>query len=72
MVWSLCKYGCMKLVELIFPNAAALTEFILNEQVSAAEVDSKERVLKVLLSDVQIVLACTKYGAIIKQVCLAL
>jgi hypothetical protein len=53
----------MKQVVLFFPDNIKLSEFILTQRVSGIETKSSEASLKGVLTDDQIVVACTKYEA---------
>ena len=55
----------MKKVLLSFPDTSSLTEFILLNKISHAEVNSKERSLVTYLEEEKIVTACTKFGALL-------
>jgi hypothetical protein len=57
----------MREVKLIFPDNTAMAEFLLNENINSAEVDSHEQELTALLSDPKIITAETVYGAILKK-----
>lgn len=57
----------MRQVVLIFPDNARLVDYILNEQISHVEVNSSIHSLVSLLTDQQIVTACTWYGALLER-----
>jgi hypothetical protein len=54
----------MQEIVLIFPDATTLIDFILQQKISNADVHSRELSLTVILSESQIKIACTKYGAV--------
>ncbi len=53
----------MKKVLLYFFSAAAMSDFILDYEVSNAEVNSRDFTLSAYLSHEQVEAACTYYGA---------
>ena len=57
----------MKKVVLKFPDTSHITDFILQHKVSNAEVNSIEQTLVAIMTDEQIVIAETEYGAILKS-----
>jgi hypothetical protein len=57
----------MKKVILVFPNVTSIAEFLLVHKVSKAIVDSQEKVLKGIMSEKDIDIACKQYGAKIKE-----
>jgi hypothetical protein len=58
----------MKEVMMVFPDTSSMSDFIVNECVSNAEVNSFEQTLVAPISERQIVKAETVYGAILKTV----
>jgi hypothetical protein len=58
----------MKKVMMVFPDTSSMADFILNECVSNAEVNSVEQTLVAPMSERQIVKAETAYGAILKTI----
>ena len=54
----------MKRVTLYFSDAASLFDFILTENISGVETRATELSLKGTLSDQQIAVACSTYGAV--------
>lgn len=58
----------MKNVVLIFPDTAAMVEFVLTQKIVKSKSNTKERTLKGLMNDQQIEIACTKYNAELKQI----
>ena len=52
----------MKATVLIFPDVASIFEFIMEDKISNVEVS--DLTLTAILTDEQIVLACTKYKAL--------
>jgi hypothetical protein len=56
----------MKNVTLYFPDSVALFDFILNEKVKGVTTYSNICSLEGILSDQQIVVACTKYQAYVE------
>jgi len=55
----------MRKVLLLFPDVSFMTEFIIANKISHAEVNSNERSLITFLGEEDIVKACTEYGALI-------
>jgi len=55
----------MKKVLLSFPDTSSMTEFILLNETSHAEVNSNERSLITYLDEEEIVKACTEFGALL-------
>ena len=55
----------MRKVLLLFPDMSSMTEFILLIKISHAEVNSNERSLITYLDEVEIVKACTEFGALL-------
>ena len=55
----------MQKVQLVFPDVAMLTEFIIRNKISHAEVNSRELSLTAFLSENEISIACTKYGGLL-------
>jgi hypothetical protein len=53
----------MKTVTLHFPTTNAMAEYIIVEKISGVEVKTVELTLKGALTDQQIAIACTQYGA---------
>ncbi len=53
----------MREVVLTLPDTATLADFIVNNAVHIAETNSKEKSLTAVLTDKEIVDACTKYQA---------
>lgn len=53
----------MRKVSLVFPDSSTLTDFIFTYKIHRAEVASAERKLTAVLSEEQIVVACTVYEA---------
>ena len=49
----------------MFPDMSSMTEFILLIKISHAEVNSNERSLITYLDEVEIVKACTEFGALL-------
>jgi hypothetical protein len=58
----------MKEVMMVFPDTSSMADFIVNECVSYAEVNSVEQTLVAPISERQIVKAETVYGAILKTI----
>lgn len=56
----------MRKTVLLFPDTTKMAEFIMQYRASNAEVNSVELTLTALLSEEQIVAACTAYEAVIK------
>lgn len=55
----------MKRTVLLFPNASAIADFVLENEVNNAEVNSREQKLTAELTDQEIALACTQFGAVV-------
>ena len=55
----------MKKVLLSFPDTSSMTEFILLNNTSHAEVNSNERSLITYLNEDEIIKACTEFGALL-------
>ena len=55
----------MKKVLLSFPDTSSMSEFILLNKTSHAEVNSNERSLITYLEEEEIVKACTEFGALL-------
>ena len=55
----------MKKVLLLFPDMSSMTEFILLNDISHAEVNSTEKSLNTYLGEEEIVKACTEFGALL-------
>jgi hypothetical protein len=53
----------MNEVVLTFPTTILLSQFILEQKIGNAEVNSRQCTLSGILSDAQIILACTKFRA---------
>jgi len=53
----------MKQVVLIFPSTGSIADFISLNQVKGVLVDSVAQTLSAVLSDEEIAIACTHYGA---------
>lgn len=64
--YSLPVAYLMKQVVLIFPDTATLFDYIFAYEISNAEVNSRELSLTTVLTEEQIVLASTKYSAVLK------
>lgn len=56
----------MKSVILIFPDAVRMAHFVLTNDVSNAEANTKELSLTAYLNEEQISIACSLYGAYLK------
>jgi hypothetical protein len=56
----------MKKVVLIFPDTLSMADFILTQRVSNAEVNSVSHTIVAPMTDKQIIIAETEYGAILK------
>ena len=52
---------------LVFPNTSMMAEFIIGNRISKAEVNSSDQTLSAPLTEDEIILACTQYGAEIKN-----
>lgn len=57
----------MKKVILIFPDSATIADFVIIHGISNTEVNSKELTLTAFLTEEQIVIASTMYGAIVQS-----
>jgi hypothetical protein len=57
----------VKQVVLVFPSASSMADFILLYQVKGALVNSIAQSMSAVLSEGEIVAACTKYGAELKK-----
>lgn len=55
----------MKEVNLYFPTTVHLADFVLHEKITGVETTSLDCSLKGLLSDKQIMVACTTYEAVV-------
>ena len=54
----------MNYTVLIFPDSTAIADFVLNNSISNAEVNSVEQKVTAPLSDEEILIACTEHDAI--------
>jgi len=61
------QFLSMKKVELIFPDTTTMASFILEYNVSKAEVNSLLCSLVAIMTEEKIVVACTTYRAILKN-----
>jgi hypothetical protein len=57
----------MRKVILIFPDVMTMTEFLLMNKVSKAITYSAEKELRAIMSSKVLKIACTEYGAKIKE-----
>jgi hypothetical protein len=57
----------MKRVVLLFPNTSAISDFLVNERVSKAQVNSTDKTVTSVLTDKQITVAETLYQAMVKK-----
>lgn len=55
----------MRHVSLLFPDTLRLADFVIMHPVGHSCVNSREKTLFTILSDEQIVLACTAYNAVL-------
>ncbi|RYZ25393.1 MAG: hypothetical protein EOO10_18370 [Chitinophagaceae bacterium] len=53
----------MRKALLLFPDVASLTAFIFEQRISGLEVNTRERRVSGMLTEQQIVMACTQYKA---------
>jgi hypothetical protein len=53
-------------VILIFHDTISIAEFILQNKISGAEVNTREKALSAVLSEEEIEIACTAYRAILR------
>jgi hypothetical protein len=57
----------MRKVTLIFPDVISLTEFLLMHPVSRAQTDSAEKLLRGIVTEKVLDIACKDYGARVKE-----
>lgn len=57
----------MRKVVLIFPDVTSIAEFLFTYKVSKAIVDSSEKMLKGIMSDKHLNIACRQFGAKIRE-----
>ena len=62
---TLWKAFTMRKVLLLFPDMSSMTEFIILNKISHAEVNSNEGSLITYLEEAKIVKVCTEYGALL-------
>ena len=58
----------MREVELVFADSSSLVAFVLREQIRGLDVKTFELKVIGLLNDEQILIACSKYGAVLQKV----
>lgn len=57
----------MRKVILIFPDSSSIAGFLITQRIAKAEVSSHQQTLAAPLTEDQIMIACTQYGAELKQ-----
>lgn len=57
----------MKKVVLIFPDTENMADFILNQEFQTAEVNSVEQTVTAIVTDLQLEVAQTVYGATVRS-----
>jgi hypothetical protein len=57
----------MRKVILIFPDVTSIAEFILTCKVSRVIIDSSEKMLRGIISDAHLRIACKDFGAKVKE-----
>ena len=69
IIWTYLVSGLvMKKVVLIFPSTSNMADFILLYRIKGVLVSSSERSLSATLSEREIVIACTQFGAELKKI----
>jgi len=57
----------MRKVVLLFPDTVSISEFLLMQKVSRVIIDTGEKMLRGILTDAQLHIACKQYGAKIRS-----